>query len=114
MAKIIKINEDEIVFDDGCKITYTHQQECCEWNHADFEQLDDLGRNAEYDTNTMEFAYCGEYGFTFGSKNGRKYFIPCYSCQNGYYSTDVNIEWTDKNGVTKLVLECEGEFVLSY
>lgn len=71
MAKIIKINEDEIVFDDGCKITYTHQQECSEWNHADFEQLDDLGRNAEYDTSTMEFAYCGEYGFTFGSKNGR-------------------------------------------
>ena len=111
MAKIIAINEDEIVFDDGCKITYTYQQDSFAYNYADFQQLDDLGRNAEYDTSIMEFAYCGDYGFTFGSKNGRKYFIPCYSEQNGYYSSDVDIQWTDKNGLTKIVLECEGELI---
>ena len=111
MAKIIAINEDEIVFDDSCKITYTHRQDCCAYNYADFQQLDDLGRNAEYDTSTMEFAYCGNYGFTFGSKNGRKYFIPCYSEQNGCYFSDVDIQWTDKNGLIKIVLECEGELI---
>ena len=89
--RIDEINEDYIRFEDGSMITFQHYQDCCEWNYADFEQLDDLARSAMFDTANLTFEAVEGSGFRFGNKDGRMYFVPCYSVQNGYYSSDIQI-----------------------
>lgn len=102
-AKIVKVTDEKILFSDGSTITFDHCQDCCEDNYADFEQLDDIARSYQFDTEKMTFMKCGDHGFSFGDDR-RMFYVPCYSDQNGYYSNDVDIYF---NG--KLVLNVEGE-----
>lgn len=99
--RISEIAIEEIIFTDGGKITFDHVPNCCEYNYADFEQLDDLARNYTFE-GEMKF-YSVEGGFTFGDSR-RQFFVPCYSDQNGYYTQDIDIYW---NGVCVLSLEAE-------
>lgn len=46
--KIKKVDDIRILFDNGSEITFDHVQECCEYNYADFEQLDDVARAVEF------------------------------------------------------------------
>lgn len=87
--KIKKITDEVILFDNDMIITFDHDQDCCEDNYADFEQLDDLARNYEFDEN-LKFEAVEEAGFRFGD-NKAMFFVPCYSEQNGYYSSDIDI-----------------------
>jgi hypothetical protein len=99
--KIKKVNSNEIIFDNGDIITFDHSQDCCEYNYADFEQIEEIA----YDINFKEplkFEKT-DFGFRFGD-NRIMFFVPCYSTQNGYYSNDVEIYF---NG--NLVLTTEGE-----
>ena len=104
--KIKKITGEHILFDNGSKITYDHDQSCCEWNYADFEQLKDtVAMDTEFDENLI-FEAVDEAGFRFGNE-GNMFFVPCYSEQNGYYSTDLQIFY---NGEEVLSLNCEEKF----
>lgn len=58
--------------------------------YADFEQLEDLALEYEFE-NDLIFEVVPENGFRFGSKGTPMFFIPCYSDQNGYYSSDIDI-----------------------
>lgn len=87
--KIKNITEDEILFDNGKDITYDHDQQCCEYNYADFKQLDDLAKDCDFDEN-LKFEVVDDCGFRFGDER-QMFFVPCYSEQNGYYSSDVDI-----------------------
>lgn len=93
--KIVSITDEEILFDNGNTITFDHRPDCCEHNYADFEQLDDVARAVEFDPD-LEFQACERAGFLFGNRPGKMFFVPCYSCQNGYYSTDVAIYYNGK------------------
>ena len=89
--KILLITRDEIRFDNGCVITYCHDQECCEINFADFMQLDFYEiHDVDFDEESMLFEKV-EYGFRFGNKPAKMFFVPCYSVQNGYYTNNINI-----------------------
>lgn len=87
--KIVKVNDEAIIFDNGNEITFEHCADCCEWNYADFKQLDDIARATEFDPN-LKFEMVEGSGFRFGNKN-KMFFVPCYSEQNGYYSSDLEI-----------------------
>ena len=87
--KIIEITEVDITFDNGNRIWFDHKQDCCEHNYADFKQIDDLALEQEFDED-LKFESCPNSGFRFGNE-GRMVFVPCYSSQNGYYSTWINI-----------------------
>jgi len=100
--KITKITDEAIVFENGSKITFDHEPDCCEWNYADFEQLDDLGRDYDY-IFPLKFEAVDGAGFRFGDDR-RMFFVPCYSEQNGYYSDDVDIYF---NGEAVLNVECD-------
>lgn len=101
--KIKSVTDAGIVFDNGDTIRYFHDQDCCESNYADFEQLDDIARNYEF-KGKLTFEAVPKAGFRFGDHPSRMFFVPCYSVQNGYYSTDVDILY---NGETVLDLECK-------
>ena len=95
MAKIKEITDEMILFEDGSKITYDHDQDCCERNYADFEQLDDIARMTDFDTNNLVFESTEDSGFRFGNE-GKMFFVPCYSEQNGYYTTHIDIYLNNK------------------
>ena len=46
--RILKITECSIEFDNGKEISFDHYQECCEINYADFEQLDSLASDVDF------------------------------------------------------------------
>ena len=107
MAKIIKLEEDLIEFDDGTRITADHCQNCCECNYADCEQLDHLARHYNFNTKKLRFVAVEGQGFRFGDNPLRMFFVPCYSDQNGYYSSDIDIYL---NGKAVLNFECEERY----
>lgn len=93
--QIANVTEKEIIFDNGNKITFDHEQDCCEWNYADFSILNPNVVNYDYDfSENLDFKFVEEAGFVFGSE-GHYIFIPCYSDQNGYYSTEISIYYND-------------------
>lgn len=99
--KIVNVDGDGIYFDNNKAITYYHKKDCCEHNYADFEQIDDLALQAEFDENLI-FKPLEGFGFRFGNED-KMFFIPCYSEQNGYYSSDIKIYYND---VEVLNVEC--------
>lgn len=58
------------------------------------------------DDEELLFEAVDEAGFRFGNE-GNMFFVPCYSEQNGYYSTDLQIFY---NGEEVLSLNCEEKF----
>ena len=105
--RISDINEDHILFDNGNEITFCHYADCCEWNYADFAQLDDIARLHDFDTQ-LQFEAVDGSGFRFGD-NQAMFFVPCYSEQDGYYSSDVDIYY---NGNAVLNVEAEMSYQL--
>ena len=104
--KIVSVTDEKILFDNGNSITFDHEPDCCEYNYADFKQLDDIARTVEFDPN-LEFQACEGAGFLFGNRPGKMFFVPCYSIQNGYYSTDVAIFY---NSEFATHLDCQEDF----
>lgn len=103
MMKIKTIDEYAITFDNGNTITFDHEQDCCEHNYADFQQIDDIARNWKFDEN-LDFESVDCAGFRFGNLPNKMVFVPCYSDQNGYYSSDIDIYY---NHELKLHFEAE-------
>jgi len=100
--KIKSISSENIVFDNGDKITFDHEQDCCEFNYADFKQIEPLALKTDF-TEPIIFERANS-GFRFGNKN-KMFFVPCYSDQNGYYTTELNIYY---NGAKVLDgIDCE-------
>ena len=84
VAKIAAITEEEIYLTNGYVISYDHMGECCEHNFADFLSIKDTPfEDFKFEQLTFEAT---EYGFLL---NG--YHINCYSYQNGYYTSEVDI-----------------------
>ena len=104
--KIKTVDEERILFDNGMEITFDHEQDCCECNYADFESLDTIVRETEFDEN-LAFEVIEDAGFRFGNLPQKMFFVPCYSEQNGYYSTDIDIYFNQER---VLGLCCQEKF----
>lgn len=100
--KIIEVTYKHILFSNGWVITYDHEQDCCETNYADFTALETFAY--EYNFKSLRFERCNG-GFRFGDESYMVY-VPCYSVQNGYYTTDIDIYLSGE-----CVLHTSGEFV---
>lgn len=104
--KIRQVTDEAIIFDNGNSITFDHEQDCCEYNYADFSILNENVVNYNYDfKENLKFRAVEGMGFKFGS-DGRWIFIPCYSEQNGYYTEEIDIYYNGKR-----VLNFNAEFV---
>lgn len=103
--KIKDINGARILFDNGNEITFDHYPDCCESNYADFEQLDDIAKNANFAPG-LDFEAVNGSGFRFGNRPNNMHFVPCYSEQNGYYSEDIDIYYNGNK-----VLSFDAKFV---
>ena len=103
--KIKEVNSDHILFDNDSKIIFDHCADCCEYNYADFEQLEESAFGYDFDTNLI-FEEVSGCGFRFGSKGPPMFFIPCYSVQNGYYSSDIDIYYDERMVLNFFCEEC--------
>lgn len=95
IVKIEEVTSDYIEFTNGDRILYDHEHDCCEYNYADFKQIEDSALNAEF-TLPIEFEVVNGQGFRFGNEPYAMYFIPCYSEQNGFYTTELDIYYARK------------------
>ena len=107
--KIVKWTEDYVYFDDGSYITYDHEQDCCECNYADFSILEVMYHGEAFEYYKIQavngagfllklYQDDGDKPILFGRTGYLNIFIPCYSEQNGYYSSDLEIHCYDKDG----------------
>ena len=87
---ITKVTEKYIKFSNGQIISYDHDPDCCEYNYADFKQLEPLALSTVFN-NYIIIEQAGNSGFRFGNPPDKMFFIPCYSDQNGYYSNELDI-----------------------
>lgn len=109
--KIKEFKEGSIIFDNGYKLEYYHEQDCCESVYAEFEMLKDYnvslvtGKNIDIKEIDFEESLTKlvegvkEAGFNMISKIGEKFFVPCYNSQNGYYSGDLELILYKENNV---------------
>lgn len=100
---IKKVWKDYIEFENGSILTSAHLPDWCEYNYADFMQLEQLALAHDFDKK-LRFEYVDDCGFRFGDKH-RMFFVPCYSMQNGYYSSVVDIWYNDKIVLEKVESE---------
>jgi len=103
--KITEITSEHILFSDGSEITCDHYPDCCEYNYADYTQIDDIARQTKF-TLPLDFESVEGSGFRFGNLPNKMFFVPCYSEQSGYYSSDVDILYNDD-----YVLTVESEII---
>lgn len=110
MIKLTKFDDEMIYFSDGSTISYHHDQDCCECNYADFSVLENYKDllDKEWDDFTVGPIDGTGIMLTLIGHNEFGILIPCYSDQNGYYSTDLDIlvNRPDSKGY-ELNLECD-------
>lgn len=109
--KIKEFKEGSIIFDNGYKLEYYHEQDCCENVYAEFEMLKDYnvslvtGKNIDIKEIDFEESLTKlvegvkEAGFNMISKIGEKFFVPCYNSQNGYYSSYLELILHKENNI---------------
>ena len=102
--KIIEVDDNYLKFEDGSEITADHDQDWCEYNYAQFDALDDIALNTDFDLKKMIFLPVEGAGFMFGNEPQKLFFVACYSEQNGYYSSDIEIYFNEKK---VLQFECK-------
>lgn len=92
--RITKIDDQQIVFDNGTAITFNHFQECCEKVYPDF--VGSLSDNDIMDIDIEEINIEKVAGSGF-RLNG--YFVACYNKQEGNYNHELDLVITTNNDV---------------
>jgi hypothetical protein len=91
--KIIKMDSDSLVFDNGVEISSYHENDCCEHHWLSFEDLtledfDGLEFNLENDDFLKKIE---GYGVELVPLKGHSVKVPGYGSNNGYYSTNLDL-----------------------
>lgn len=89
--KVVKIEDNKLIFDDGTKLYSYHEQDCCENHYLDFADLNIMDfEGLEFDlTNEKFFNRIEDYGIELKPINGHVVRVPGYGSNNGYYSSEI-------------------------
>lgn len=107
MAKVIKIDNESIGFDNGITLSSDHETDCCEHHWLSFKdlKLEDF-QDLEFDlSNDNLFERVEDYGIRLLPVNGHPVSVPGYGSNNGYYSTNLTLTLSD--GRTFDISECQ-------
>lgn len=108
--KITEIsNQYGILFDNGKILDVVHWSDCCEDHWADLSVLESYNISTttgkETDIYTPDFSGTPDMiqpiedlGFNLVATNGDKFFVPCYGENNGYYSTNLTLQFGEWYG----------------
>lgn len=112
ISKVIKINEDEIIFDDGYKLYSHHDTEGGEAHYLCFEDLnlndfDGLEFNLNDDS---FFERVEDYGIRLLPINGLPVSIPGYYGNDGCYSHELLLVLAKDEEIKRFdISECQSE-----
>lgn len=103
--KVVKIESEAILFDNGVKLFSNHDSDCCESHYLKFDDLTDA------DFEGLEFNLTGDdffrriegYGIELIPAKGLSVKVPGYASNNGYYSDKLDLVLVDSYG--KLIRE---------
>lgn len=111
--KVVKVNIDSLVFNNGMILSSYHEQCCCEDHYLSLSDLtlDDF-EDLEFDLSDDNFfERITGYGIVLKPKNGHPVRIPGYGLNNGYYSSDLELTITNTDGQSMFkkydVSECQ-------
>ncbi len=96
--KVVKINSEQIEFENRVKLYSYHDQDCCEQHYLSFTDLtiNDF-KNLEFDlTNDNFFKRIEDYGIELIPIKGHSVKIPGYGSNNGYYSSKLELILTNE------------------
>lgn len=105
--KVEYIDPDCIVFDNGKAIAYAHQQDCCEYNYADFMSIRDTAKYIDF--NKLQYSFVDGFGFKVSDDQNplirycNSIVIPCYSEQNSYYTDEIDIYECDVEWIPECI-----------
>lgn len=101
---ISSINSGSIIFNDGSMLTSAHEQDCCESHYLDFSNEDEQSlkqlKFKAYNDGGLDISIVSKiegYGIELKPLNDHPLRIPGYGYNNGYYSTELILEYIDKN-----------------
>lgn len=89
--KVIKIETEQIVFDQNIILSSEHDQDCCEhhWMETKDLTMSDF-EGLEFDlSNDNFFKRIEDFGIELIPISGHSVKIPCYGSNNGYYSDNL-------------------------
>lgn len=106
----VKNPERDEWFSGDLVISFVHYSDCCEQNYADPSYFENSETPIKHlSSNEFNLELIDEVGFRINT-----HLIPCYSVQNGYYSSKLNIyiEFKDLHDETsyyknKMIFNCE-------
>lgn len=109
-------------FDNGKRLECVHDPDCCGDNYADFPDMQVMGVQAGNSVRAEDLTFFDDIlnsiipikdlGFYLVTTNGLCILVPCYSVQNGYYSSDLTLKYDGKcismqdGGFTQWLEEC--------
>lgn len=95
-VKVVNITSDYIEFDNKVKLTSDHSRDCCETHYLSFEDLTEQDfEGLEFDlTNDDFFKRIEDYGIELIPISGHSVKIPGYGHNNGYYSSNLDLQLT--------------------
>jgi hypothetical protein len=98
--KVLKIENDQLVFSDGTRLLSEHDTDCCEHHYLDFADLDISDFDGlEFDlTNENFFNRIEDYGIELKPIKGHSVKVPGYGSNNGYYGSNIDLVIADSNG----------------
>lgn len=110
-AKVTKVDDESIDFDNGVSLYSNHDTDCCENHYLSMRDL----TIADFDG--LEFDLAGDifferidgYGIALLPVNGHPVRIPGYGSNNGYYSSHLDLVLSDGKGFCKVfdISDCQ-------
>ena len=106
--KITNIDSSGICFDNGKTLTDYHSQDCCESVFADWANATlvsampsaaatmDISNLSFYENILDMIKRKEDVGFSIISDEGFEIFVYCYNIQNGYYSSNLSLNYDGK------------------
>jgi len=93
VVKVVKVTNDVIEFDDGSILESYHESDCCEhhWLGLSDINIDDFKGLAFNINSDSFFSRIEGYGISLNPINGFPIRIPGYGCNNGYYSSQLEL-----------------------
>lgn len=92
-VKVVSIDDESLTFDNGVVLYSNHDPDCCESHYLSFADLTIADfEGLEFDiSNDSFFERIVDYGIALKPLNGHPVRIPGYGCNNGYYSSQLDL-----------------------
>lgn len=108
--KVVNVNSNEIIFDNGTTLSSEHLQDCCESHSLTLSDLDvDDFDGLEFDlTNDSFFKKIPDFGIELIPIKGYSVKIPAHGYNNGNYGINLYLVITNGKDIKKYdITECQ-------